>query len=272
MIKSKTTSRSLINIIGIPLLLGLIYFGGFLFTTFIYIAIFLSTIELGNICKIKGYSIQSAWLYIIYIYMYISHYIEFNKLDVLQIIFIIFLLTSIFELFRKNKNSLENIAITLLAFIWIGISLEGIIHIREIDGGREFVYCIFLSVWICDSAAFIFGSKFGRKKIASNISPNKTWVGTISGYLFSAVFILCLVQNEFFKSNLYIFTFKDVLIMGFIVGIIGQLGDFFESMVKREFKIKDSSTLLQGHGGMLDRLDSLLFVIPSFYIYLYFIL
>ena len=181
-------------------------------------------------------------------------------------------MTFVFELSRGNKHSLENVSITLLTLIWIAVSLNGIIYIRNLEGGRELVFCIFISVWICDSAAFILGSKFGRKKIIESISPNKTWVGTISGCLFSNIFIFFFVKYDYLRSTLYNFTITDILIMGFIVGVIGQLGDFFESMFKREFDIKDSSTLLRGHGGALDRFDSLLFVIPSFYIYLYFVL
>ena len=125
-----------------------------------------------------------------------------------------------------------------------------------------------LSVWACDSAAFYFGSKFGNKKILPHISPNKTWVGTFAGYL-SAILFVFLFQvfyKSFFDCN--IFTYSDVLILGTIFGIVGQLGDFFESMIKRELNIKDSGTILQGHGGVLDRFDSLLFVIPTFYLFL----
>ena len=130
------------------------------------------------------------------------------------------------------------------------------------------VFLVFLSVWVCDSAAFIVGTKIGKKKIAPLISPNKTWEGTIAGYIFSVLFIYFLVTSELLNINDYTFTIYDILIMGSIVGVIGQLGDLFESMIKRKFNVKDSGTLLQGHGGVLDRFDSLLFVIPAFYVYI----
>ena len=129
-------------------------------------------------------------------------------------------------------------------------------------------FCMFLSVWSCDSAAFFFGSKFGKKKILSKISPNKTWVGTLAGYLSSILVVFLFESYNFFNVVGYEFTFIDIFIMGSIFGGIGQLGDFFESMIKREIGVKDSGTLLQGHGGILDRFDSLFFVIPSFYIYI----
>ena len=85
--------------------------------------------------------------------------------------------------------------------------------------------------------------------------------------------MVCLFENCYNVSlDCNIFTFFDILILGTIFGIIGQLGDFFESMIKREFSIKDSGTLLRGHGGVLDRFDSLLFVLPTFYLYIQYIL
>ena len=77
---------------------------------------------------------------------------------------------------------------------------------------------------------------------------------------------------DFIKLNIYVLSIKDVITIGFIVGVVCQLGDFFESMIKREFSIKDSGTLLRGHGGVLDRFDSLLFVLPAFYLYIQYIL
>ena len=148
--------------------------------------------------------------------------------------------------------------------------LDKIIFIRSIQGGFELTLCMFLSVWSCDSAAFYFGSKYGKKKILPKISPNKTWEGTIAGYLSSILVVYLLIRFNFFSSVNYNFTYIDVVIMGTIFGGVGQLGDFFESMFKREMGVKDSGALLQGHGGVLDRFDSLLFVIPTLLIYLYY--
>ena len=200
--------------------------------------------------------------------MYLSHFSNFSVFSVNVVFLSLFLFLFIFEIYNKNKYSLENAAITILAFIWIGYFLSKAIYIRSLDDGFQIILAIFLSVWVCDSAAFIVGTKFGNKKIAPSISPNKTWEGTIAGYIFSSFFLYFLVSNQLLNIDNYTFTYYDVIIMGFIVGVIGQLGDFFESMIKREFDVKDSGTLLQGHGGVLDRFDSLLFVIPAFFIYI----
>ena len=272
MIKSKSRARTLINVIGIPSLLSIIYYGGSLFTVFIFLVIFLCTYELKNISSIKGYSLNVIFLYIIYLCMFISHLLDFSSTNLSAIFIFLFIVLFVLEIYNKNKFSLENISISVLTFIWIGIFLDKAIYLRSLDSGYQIILSIFLSVWLCDSAAFIIGTKFGKRKIAPLISPNKTWEGTIAGFVFSSLFIYVLVYNQFLQINNYIFTSIDILIMGVIVGIVGQLGDFFESMIKREFNVKDSGTLLQGHGGVLDRFDSLLFVIPAFYVYIKIIL
>ena len=270
--KSQNKPRTLINLIGIPSLLSIIYFGDLIFTTFIYIVIFLCTKELKNICKQKEYSINTIWLYSIYILMYVSHCINFSLTNIKELIICLSFILFVFQIIKNDKKPLPSIAITLFAFIWIGLFLDCAIYLRNIQNGLNFIYCIFLTVWVCDSAAYIFGSKFGKSKILPNISPNKTWIGTLSGFLFSTLFIYLLVHIDFIKLNSYIFSLNDVVIIGIIIGVVGQFGDFFESMIKREFGIKDSGTLLKGHGGVLDRFDSLLFVLPSFYLYIQFIL
>ena len=268
MIKSKTRARTLINMIGIPSLLAIIYHGGNVFTSFIFVVMFLCTNELKNICKIKGYSLNVYLLYIIYSFMFLSYFVEFSVFSINIIFISLCIISFLLEIYNKSKFSLINTAMTVLAFIWIGHFLDKAIYIRLLDNGFQLMICIFLSVWVCDSAAFIVGTKIGKKKIAPLISPNKTWEGTIAGYIFSVLFIYFLVTSELLNINDHTFTIYDILIMGSIVGVIGQLGDLFESMIKRKFNVKDSGTLLQGHGGVLDRFDSLLFVIPAFYVYI----
>ena len=270
--KTQDKPRTLINLIGVPSLLGIIYFGDLIFTSFIYIVIFLCTKELNDICKHKEYSINVTWLYSIYSLMFISHCINFSIISLKWVLICLSLLLFISQLIKNDKKPLASIAITLFAFIWIGLFLDCAIYLRNLQSGMNIIYCLFLAVWMCDSAAYIFGTKFGKSKILPHISPNKTWVGTIAGFIFSTLLVYVLVEIDFVKLNIYVFSIKDVITIGFIVGVIGQLGDFFESMIKREFSIKDSGTLLRGHGGVLDRFDSLLFVLPTFYLYIQYIL
>ena len=259
-------SRLLINLIGLPSILYIIYSGGIIFKIFIFIVMILGIYELNKITAEKDYSINTPFLYVFVFCIFFLKDIMVHNCVPLAIFLFLFL--CIFELFKNRDNSLANISITLFGLIWIVLLFEKSIDIRNFNGGFELTMCMFLSVWICDSAAFYFGSKFGRKKILPQISPNKTWVGSFAGLISSTLLIYFLVNIDFFNNLNYNFKLKDILLLGMIFGGIGQLGDFFESMIKRELKIKDSGTILQGHGGILDRFDSLFFVVPSFYLYI----
>ena len=172
---------------------------------------------------------------------------------------------SFYEYFKLIKNkryfTIFNI---LLGFVWIS-SIAWLVPIYE-SLSYKFILVMFLAVWITDSFAFIMGRQFGKKKILPSVSPNKTWIGSISGLLSSMLFIfLIFYYYNIFPSN---FTFLNILIIGFITGFFSQIGDFLESYFKRQLEIKDSSNLLLGHGGFLDRFDSLFIVSITMYMYL----
>jgi phosphatidate cytidylyltransferase len=123
---------------------------------------------------------------------------------------------------------------------------------------------VFFIVWVYDSMAYLAGSRFGKHKINEKISPQKTWEGFIAGTVFALVMG---ILNAIIFQNPGIISW---LIMASIVVIFGTLGDLFESKIKRKLKIKDSGNVLPGHGGLLDRFDSLFFVIPVIFIWLIF--
>ncbi len=116
-----------------------------------------------------------------------------------------------------------------------------------------------VTVWICDSAAYTFGKLWGKQKLIERISPNKTVVGFIGGIMGAFLSFYIMDQLGFIYQSL---TIVDILILSFIVGVIGQLGDFVQSMFKRDAGVKDTGKLLLGHGGVLDRFDSLIFTSP----------
>ena len=164
-----------------------------------------------------------------------------------------------------------NISINLFAFIWLGIMLGSLSILRNLPHmGYILTLILFLSIWFCDSAAYVMGKQFGKTKILPAVSPNKTWVGTISGLFSSIFFVVILFYYNCLPQE---FTLINAIILGIIPGFFGQLGDFTESLLKREAKIKDSSELLMGHGGILDRFDSLIFATPITLLYIkYFII
>jgi len=280
MTDKKKQSRVLVNVLGIPLLLSAIYFGGIYFQCLIFIAIFMSTFELYSMCLKKNIEIQIIPLFLFFIYLFLTHFLESISMNIEILFFVVILILSL-EVFRKKTKPIENIAVTIFALIWIGLFMNCIVYIR--NSGFQFALVMFVSVWVCDSAAFFFGSKFGKSKILPNISPNKTWVGAISGVL--SVFILSVLvsygphlyttfQNgwdDYYIYEIFIREFPAWIGLSLIFGGISQIGDFVESMIKRQFEVKDSGTSLRGHGGFLDRMDSLMLAAPFYYVWMKFI-
>ena len=259
-------SRSLINIFGIPIILYGIY-SEYAFPFMVFIILIFSSIEYSDLTTLLGAKINK------YIFLIINSIIFLNSLfdyiQMLDLLILAFLFIFIYDMFFNKKSSILNISYYMLGFFWIGISLcYSLICLRGIEDGMFLSYILFVSTWVCDTFAFIFGSKFGQNKILPKISPQKTWFGCFSG--FTGVVIMMLVLNALG----YTFSLTEVNLLMFclILGIIGQLGDFGESFIKRQASVKDTSTFLMGHGGFLDRFDSISFAAPLFYLYiLYFV-
>jgi phosphatidate cytidylyltransferase len=271
------SSRTLVNLLGIPTLLAIIYLGDSfsnipVFSVFIGIILILGVLEISTLSKSKnGQPVISVLLLFLAL-------LQFNRIPgvhweiPIHILMIgLALTTMIVEIFRKKETPLLNISIVVFAFVWLGLMLGSLSELRNLpEIGFKITLAIFLSVWICDTGAFFFGKKFGKKKILPDVSPNKTWVGTIAGLNCSLVFLLILFQMGYFLDML---SLLDVIAIGFITGLFGQFGDWAESLLKREAGIKDTSNILAGHGGILDRFDSLIFAAPLTLIYCkYFIL
>ena len=169
----------------------------------------------------------------------------------------------------KKLSQLKKLIWIIPILIYIGISLLSLKYIRLYDGGQLKITVLFLSIWVFDSAAYFAGSLIGGPKLLPRISPKKTWAGLIGGCV-----ITFIIPNLIFIIMLnYIFISAFAIIIGFylsLIGIIGQVGDLMESYFKRKFKVKDSGNILPGHGGILDRLDSIFLASIFFYLLLKF--
>ncbi len=167
----------------------------------------------------------------------------------------------------KSKSQLTFLKL-FLGFLWISSLGLFIPLYQSLAIPKEFILIIFCSVWMTDSAAYVMGKKFGKRKILPSVSANKTWVGSISGLAFSILFLLAIYVN--FNKVYWPINFQliDIIFIGFITGLFSQFGDFSESYFKRSLDVKDSSNLLLGHGGFLDRFDSMYAVSFATYFYL----
>jgi phosphatidate cytidylyltransferase len=158
---------------------------------------------------------------------------------------------------------------TLFPVLFVGLGLAHLLGLRAIPGedGEDLVLLLFLCVIFGDTAAYYVGSRLGRRPLAPVLSPRKTWEGA-AGAIGGSV-VAGLVAHAWFYRRLPL---PHALALGVILGVTGMAGDLAESMVKRAARVKDSSTLIPGHGGMLDRTDSLLFAGPVlFYYYRWFL-
>ncbi|NOX35726.1 MAG: phosphatidate cytidylyltransferase [Deltaproteobacteria bacterium] len=169
--------------------------------------------------------------------------------------------------FSENPGIFDIIAKQVLGIIYIPVSLSLLVFIKELDGGTLWIVWLFIVIFANDTGAFYFGTFFGKRPLSPNISPNKTIEGSLGGIAASmvAAFIFC----QIFFNDL---SLSFLIIPGaFMLAIAGQIGDLFESAMKRVSSIKDSGRILPGHGGILDRIDGLLLAIPVLYVYLVFV-
>jgi phosphatidate cytidylyltransferase len=181
---------------------------------------------------------------------------------VLLILSILFMATSQDLSFTTSKMGTTIFGILFIAFLLAYVSL-----IRNTTNGKLWVLFLIATVWAGDISALLSGSFFGRHKLYPKISPNKTYEG-LGGAIVGSI-IVALAFSLLFIPHLEIGT---CILLAIGIGILGQLGDFTESMLKRSAQVKDSGTLIPGHGGMLDRLDSFLFSAPFLHYSLLYIL
>ena len=264
-----SNNRTIINVIGIPVITYLLWYGGILFALFILLVMMIAIYEFYQLTTTKDQSPLKIFGYLFTFLLAAYYYMLPTGLYGEPLSY--FLSTSIiilflFEMRRNIKNSTKNIAITIFGVLYIPLLLGTIIALRNLDSTHHtnFTICMILSIWMCDSAAYVFGLKWGTKKILPRVSPNKSWVGSIAG-LSSTFFIFSIFKEQGFLPNI---SSIDVFVLALITGFFGQAGDFAESLIKRDLGVKDSGKILLGHGGVLDRFDSIIFSSPLTYTYL----
>ena len=265
------SSRVLVNLLGIPSLLAIILAGDTfnnlpIFSVFIAVVLFLGAREITTLSLGQGGKPVIPLLLLFLAILQIDRHPAMSlDIPLYLLILGITLMAMIIEIFRRQEQPLFNISILVFSFVWLGLMLGSLSNLRNLpEIGFKVTIALFLSVWICDTSAFFFGKKFGERKILPDVSPNKTWVGTIAGFMSSIIFMFILYQYDFFSGMV---STTDVIVIGIITGGFGQLGDWTESLLKREAGLKDTSNFLRGHGGILDRFDSLTFAAPLTFIY-----
>ena len=179
-----------------------------------------------------------------------------------------FMAVCLMRLARKGEIStvFQDIGYTFLGPLYVGLLLGHLFLLRAMVDGTKWTLILFFTIWMCDIAAFYTGRSIGRHKLYPEVSPNKTIEGAIGGILGSIIVVA--VAKSWYLNQL---SLMDVFAISIGVSVMGQLGDLCESMFKRAASVKDSGGLIPGHGGILDRFDSILFAAPFLYYYLTFV-
>lgn len=270
------TKRILASAIFLPCLVIIARRGGFYYLALVDIMIlvglweFYRMMEAKGLKPYKGIGILSGLALSWYIFFQQGIYANF-------FLSIVFLVVMVMELMRKERGlAVYHISVTIFGVFyvaWLGshlVLLRELPHLKGLDYsmGFSFVVVIFVVTWCYDTGAYVIGRAIGRHKIFPDISPGKTVEGVLGGLVFSLAGIL--IARPIIADYL---TLVQSVGLAMIASVIGQLGDLVESMIKRDVKIKDSSDTIPGHGGVLDRFDSLLFTSPlMYYFFKYFIL
>jgi phosphatidate cytidylyltransferase len=262
--------RVVTALVGIPLILYLIHLGGLPFLLFTSILAVLAAHEYALMLWIGGRGVQ-RWLTtagagLLALAVGLSGPVAakapapgvgLNHLAVTAI-----LLACLLREVMRREHSLDRAALSVMGALFIGWPLGHLSLLREIPStGETLTYLLFASVWMTDTAAYAIGRAFGRSKMAPVLSPKKSWEGAAAGLL-AAILTMWLGQGLFLSEALKP---RLALALGLLIGTLGQASDVTQSLVKRASGVKDSSSLLPGHGGIFDRMDSFLLLAPMFY-------
>lgn len=267
----KLLVRSITGIIYIALTIVSIYAGKFAFACFFGIVLTYSLFEFYRLCQKGGYKPYMFLGIITALYLFTATFMFENQGANVNLFFGLIplaMLIPIRSLFTEDGKSVENMAYTLLGIVYIGLPFSILNNIiTPLNDGSivrmpNILLIFFAILWANDSGAYLAGSTLGRTKMIESISPRKTWEGAVGGLILAVVAAL-IMFHYFYPIGL----FHSIAISALTV-VAGTFGDLSESMVKRHFEVKDSGKILPGHGGLLDRFDSMLFAAPIFYIYI----
>jgi len=261
-------ARIVTAIAGIPLVLGLAWLGGWYFYALRSVIALLSVHELVRMLHGVNWPINGVWAQILSICVLMRPVLPDWELWMLAGA----LAFSVFLLRTGPDRWLERMAGTLLGAVYPVLFISYLIDVHwgaaEMMGSQSAFWLVLMLlclIWATDTGAYYTGKTFGKHKLAPSISPNKTWEGSVGGL------VLAIVVAGLFKEYLLPdLTWMDAIVLAVLGGVWGQLGDLLESALKRNVGVKDSGKMLPGHGGMLDRFDSLIFTAPAYYMYLYY--
>jgi len=264
--------RLMTAIIGLPLLVAAIYFGSLPFFFLILAIVFLGLREFYFLAEENGYptfrwlGVLAGILIVVSVFLNGTAFAQVTENQstaaLLSLVIIALAVRSIWR--GPTETLLSEWGVTFFGIFYVAWSLAHLLLLRDLrPQGQGATFLLFVLIWAEDIAAYIVGTRWGRHPIAAQISPKKTWEGTIAG-LVAALGVAAAFQATLLRQQLRL---SEALVLGLVMGILAFISDLSESLVKRSAGVKDSSPLLPGHGGILDRFDSFFLTAPFFYYY-----
>ena len=268
------SNRLLTSLVGLPLLFAIIWTGSPLITALVIISAFIGFIEFRRLAILASakvaYLLTAPWLLLFLLCASLSTSYYYQLIILIVGSIILFIWTVI----NQRNAIIKNYAYSLIAPICLGFLLS---HALLINGthvlmpGEKWLFLVIIVTFATDTGAFLTGKFIGKHKLAPTISPGKTWEGAAGGIIWAIASALIINYIVTSTSDLTYNTLGNstgLIMLGLLgvnIGVIAQCGDLCESILKRKAGVKNSSSLLPGHGGILDRLDSIVFTIPVMY-------
>ncbi|MDQ0217045.1 phosphatidate cytidylyltransferase [Peribacillus cavernae] len=251
--------RIITGIIAAAVFLPIVMLGGLPFLILVYLMATIGLFELLRMKRMPLFSFASTvsflLLWLVLLPEDYSVFLDSMQYDKTQLVLLSVILYLINTVISKNRFTFEDTGFSLLSVLYVGMGFFYLFLTRE--SGLVWIFFALFTIWASDSGAYFFGRAFGKRKLWPEISPNKTIEGFLGG-IASAVIVGLL----FYFISDFNRTLIELLWMSVLISVFGQLGDLVQSAYKRHYGVKDSGKLLPGHGGILDRFDSLIFILP----------
>ncbi|MCX7957386.1 MAG: phosphatidate cytidylyltransferase [Endomicrobia bacterium] len=262
--------RILTAILGIPVILLSVYYGGVVYLFLLLLILLYIIREFNYIVNKVGYEVSYLVSFLVSLIIFFSvifEILKFNKTSIYLTsinLTLILILINLFELFRQKPiGAIGRLSVGFFYPFLFAWSLSHMYLLRDIKiYGMKLTYILFFTIWTADNAAYLFGTLFGKKKLASVISPKKTLLGFFSSIIFGILSFVFFARIFLIDS---VIKFKEIILISIILAPLITVSDLTESLIKRDCGIKDTDNLLFGHGGMMDRFDSFLFTAPIYY-------
>ena len=247
--------RVITAVIGAVLIFVAVNLGGIWLAIFFAVIAAISTLEIGTMMKVPLWSVESVVAVLYTVLMVIWPAFE-------RFWYVLFYLLLALTIVRRKQFSFAGAGVLFAGALYSSYAFRTLLDLRHMNYGFTWVLLVFFAIWATDTGAFFVGRAFGGRKLMPEVSPKKTVSGAIGGFIL-AIVVASIFGSLSVKNGFHLWwQFASI---GAVISIAGQIGDLVESALKRNYEVKDSGWILPGHGGVLDRFDSLLLAAPIAY-------